>query len=209
MNILLLGATGLTGKALTEKILKDIPEAKLTLFARSADELSINSEKVRIAKGNAENKDDLRAVMLEQDIVYCAISGDTLPTIAENIISVMKDNNVKRLIFTGAVGIYDDIPASTGGDIHNVSHEPLQVPNRKGADLVEASGLEFTILRPGFLRTGDENDYVITGKGEMAKGYITTLQSVLKIATDIIKKPELYLYESISITKNMMDEQQK
>ncbi len=207
MNILLLGATGLTGQALTEKILKEFPEAKLTLFARGADKLHIASDKAIIVKGNAENKADLRQVMAGQDIVYCAISGYSLPVITENIIEVMKENHVKRLLFTAAVGIYDDIPAVTGGDIHNVCHEPAQIPNRKGADLVEASGLDYTILRPGFLRQGDEKDFVMTKKGEMAKGYITTLQSVLKIAADIMKNPDLYRYESISITKNMMNEQ--
>ena len=48
---------------------------------------------------------------------------------------------------------------------------------------------------------GDEDDYVITKKGESVKTHNTTVESVIKIALEIIDDPELYSRESISITK--------
>lgn len=40
---------------------------------------------------------------------------------------------------------------------------------------MEASDLNYTVLRPGYLKEGEENDFVLSVKGEPAKGYITTI----------------------------------
>mgnify|MGYP007128042995 FL=1 len=39
-------------------------------------------------------------------------------------------------------------------DEDNVRNNPDQIPNRKAADIVENSGLDYTVLRPGYLRDG-------------------------------------------------------
>ena len=59
------------------------------------------------------------------------------------------------------------------------------------------------ILRAGYLISGDEKEYVITKKGETAKGYVTNMESVEKVGVEIIAKPELHSRESISVTKDM------
>lgn len=107
--------------------------------------------------------------------MYCAISGEALPPIAENIIAVMTESGVNRLIFMGAAGIYNEIPDEIDGE-DNLDNEPAQIPNRKAVDVVEASGLNYTVLRPGYLGEGDADDFVLTMKGEAAKGYTTPIQ---------------------------------
>ena len=64
----------------------------------------------------------------------------------------------------------DEIPDEIDGD-DNLDNEPAQIPNRRAVDVVETSGLNYTILRPGYLGEGDEDDFVLTVKGESAKGY--------------------------------------
>ncbi len=81
----------------------------------------------------------------------------------------MKKAGLRRIIFMGAVGIYDEIPADMD-DEDNVRNNPDQIPNRKAADIVENSGLDYTVLRPGYLRDGDKDDFTLTFKGEQAKG---------------------------------------
>ena len=93
--------------------------------------------------------------MQGQDVVYCAISGEALPQIAENIVAAMSACGVKRLIFMGAVGIYNEIPDEMDGE-DNLDNEPAQMPNRQAVDIVEASGLNCTVLRPGYLKEGEE-----------------------------------------------------
>ena len=149
--------------------------------------------------------ESLRTVMADQDIVVCMVSGEQLPKIAENIAAGMDEFGKKRLIFTGAVGIYDEIPEGNGSQ-YNVSNEPPQVPNRKAVDIIEKSDLDYTILRPGFLRAGSDDDYVLSFKGEAANGYITTIPSLVKLIHDLISDDSLYVRESVSITKDMRGE---
>ena len=66
-------------------------------------------------------------------------------------------------------------------------------------NILEGSELYYTIFRLGFLRDGDEDDYVIIHNGETPKGYYTTFQSFLKIALEIIENPELHSRQSISL----------
>ena len=117
----------------------------------------------------------------------------------------MKKAGVRRLIFMGAVGIYDEIPQNMDNE-DNVRNNSEQVPNREAADIVESSGLDYTILRPGYLQDGDKEDFTLTFKGEQAKGYISTIPSVVELAVRLIDEDLLYIGQSISVTKNMSDE---
>ena len=199
-NVLLLGATGTAGSALTKKLLSET-NCHLTLFARHAGEVYTDTDRISVVNGDAKNIAELKAIMQDQDVVYCAISGDALPQITENIVSAMTESNVNRLIFMGAVGIYNEIPDEIDGE-DNLDNEPAQIPNRKAVDIVESSNLNYTILRPGYLRDGNEDDFVLTLKGEVAKGYITPIPALVKFAVKIILDDELYSRESVSITQD-------
>ena len=199
MNILLLGATGTFGKSFTKKLLSDT-NYNLTLVSRKARDMYKDSDRQKVINADITNIEELKKVIKNQDIVYCAISGEQLPIVAENIVKCISDN--QRLIFMGAVGIYNEIPDELDGK-DNVDNNTDQLTNRDAVDIIEESDVRYTILRPGYLRDGLEDDYVITKKGELAKGYITTIQSVEKIVLEIMKNNNLYLKESISITKDM------
>lgn len=202
INVLLLGATGTAGSAIAKKLMEN-PRFNVTLFSRHINRTKDYADNVKIINGDATNLDDLKVAMKGQDVVYSAISGYQLPVIAQNLVEVMPECGVKRLIFMGAVGIYNEIPREIGGSQYNVDNEPPQVPNRKAVDIIEASNLNYTIMRPGFIRNGDENDYVLTIKEEPAKGYITTLDSIVKLAMELIQNDNMYSHESVSITKDM------
>lgn len=140
--------------------------------------------------------------MKDCDVVYCSISGYDLPVIAANTVSAMKKNGVRRLIFMGAVGIYNEIPVDMD-DEDNVRNNPDQVPNRDAVANVEASGLDYTILRPGYLQDGDKDDFTLTFKGEQAKGYVSTIPSVVELAASLINDDTFYVHQSVSITRDM------
>lgn len=194
MNIAILGATGNFGIALTSKLLA-FTDHKLTLISRNAGVKFEDNYRIKSLSIDASNNiRDLNKALENQDIVYCAISGDYIPVIADNIINC----NPKRLIFMATVGIYNELK---NADHLNVDNEPLQIPNQYAANLIENSDVDYTIFRLGLLDYGDEDDYVITKKGESVKTHNTTVESVIKIARQIIDNPELYSRESISITK--------
>ena len=120
-NVLLLGATGTASSALTKKLLSET-DCHLTLFARHTREMYTDTDRISVINGDAENIAELKAILPNQDVVYCAISGDALPKIAENIVSAMTESNVNRLIFMGAVGIYNEIDGE-----YNLDNEPALV----------------------------------------------------------------------------------
>ena len=194
MNIAILGATGNFGIALTSKLLA-FTDHKLTLISRNAGVKFEDNYRIKSLSIDASNNiRDLNKALENQDIVYCAISGDYIPVIADNIINC----NPKRLIFMATVGIYNELE---NADHLNVDNEPLQIPTQYAANLIENSDVDYTIFRLGLLDYGDEDDYVITKKGESVKTHNTTVESIIKIARQIIDNPELYSRESISITK--------
>ena len=207
-KILLLGATGTAGSAISKKLLSDTAY-HITLFARHAGEQYSEDSRTTVINGDAETPEDLKKAVQGQDVVYCAISGDALPKIAGNIVAAMSESSVKRLIFMGAVGIYNEIPDEIDGE-DNLDHEPAQIPNRQAVDIIEASSLNYTVLRPGYLREGAEDDFVLSVKGEPAKGYVTTIPSLVKLAlqlkVDSLNRILDDLYEKIEDAQTRLDE---
>ncbi|SDA65173.1 NAD(P)H-binding protein [Methanobrevibacter millerae] len=193
MNIAILGATGKFGLALTARLLA-VTDHKLTLLSRSAADRFEDNYRITARKIDATNAREIKKALKDCDLVYCAISGDYMPVIADNIINA----NPKRLIFMATVGIYNELE---NAEHLNVDNEPLQIPNQYAADLIEASGVDYTILRLGLLEFGDEDDFTITEKGEKVQTQRTTIESVEKVALEIIADPELYSRKSISITR--------
>ena len=198
-RVLILGATGTLGKALVDELLKT--ENHLTLFSRHAKSIYTDTTKITAINGNALSLSDLRGAIKGIDVVFCAISGEALPKVATNLTFVMNESGISRLLFMGAVGIYNEIPDEIGGK-DNLENEPAQIPNREAVDIIEMSNLNYTILRPGYLHMGERGDYVLTAKEEPAKGNTTTISSLVDFAIQLIQNEKLFSRENISITRD-------
>ena len=108
---------------------------------------------------------------------------------AKNIVKAMKEKAVKKIIFISSIGIY------------NVPLNPVLQPYRKAADTIEASELEYTILRPTCFTNEDEIDYEITEKGQSEKGSVISQKSLATLITKIIGSPEKYIRENPGVNK--------
>ena len=187
-NIIIIGATGSLAKYVIEAS-KQIENVNLTLFARNPQKLSSSlTEKTKVIKGDALILDDLKKAISGQDIVYVNLAGD-LDIMSQNIIKAMKETGVKRIIAISSIGIYD---------------KPLQsilVPYRKLADNIEASGLEYSIIRPNWFTSGNEIQYHITKKPEPEIGGAVSRKSIADFITKIFANPELYKNENVGISK--------
>jgi uncharacterized protein YbjT (DUF2867 family) len=78
---------------------------------------------------------------------------------------------------------------------------PVLKPYRKAADVIEASGLEYTILRSTWFTSADEVDYETTRKGEPEKGSVISQKSLATLITEIIESPEEYARENLGVNK--------
>lgn len=197
MNIAIIGATGKFGRYLTTKLLA-IPDYQLILLSKSAESLYENSYRITAKSIDATNQKDLKNALKDAEIVFSAVSGSDQAVIARNLVNIRP----KRLIYMTVVGIYNELGEDNGAE-YNVENEREQIPNRNAVAIIEDSDLDYTILRSGYLIFENEEDYVITKKGETPKGYISTMTSIAKVTLDIIEDSELYSRESIAITKDM------
>ncbi|MGH7452161.1 MAG: NAD(P)H-binding protein [bacterium] len=67
--------------------------------------------------------------------------------------------------------------------------------------MIEASNLEYTLLRPAWFTNSDEVDYEITRKGESEKGSVISQKSLATFIAKIIESPENYIHENLGVNK--------
>ena len=195
-NILIIGATGTLGRAVTENMLESTDD-KLTLFSRSANRINITDpDRERIISGNVMDDADLDKAMSGQDAVFAALSGN-LGAYAAKIIAAMNRNHVSRLVFITSMGIYNEIPASVGAQ-GNLRSNPVLQTYRDAADEIEASDLDYTIVRPGWFTSGPV-DYEVTRKGEPFGGHDVSIASIADIVTKLLDDDSLYARDSIGV----------
>jgi len=69
------------------------------------------------------------------------------------------------------------------------------------ADVIENSGLDYTILRPDWFTNTNEVNYAITRKGEPKKGTAISRKSIAAFITTIVENPDLHKKENLGISK--------
>lgn len=187
-NVLILGAGGnIAGRVID--ILAEEKNIRLTLFVRKKKRLRKDAgTNAHVIEGDVLKIADLRNAMQGIDIVYANLAGD-LEQMAKNIVTVMGEKGVKRLIFISAAGIY----AKTV--------KPVLQPYRKSVDVIEASDLDYTVLRPTWFTDDDEVDYEITRKGEEERGSVISQKSLTTFIVKLITEPGSYIRESLGINK--------
>ncbi len=193
-NILILGAAGQVARFAIDMFLEKT-DARLTLFLRRAKRLhSLQSERVRIVEGDVRDMKALQAAMEGQDVVYANLAGK-LEQQATNIVKAMDTAGVKRLIFISSMGIYDEIPGERHGSVLD--------PYRKSAAIIEASQLDYTILRPEWMNDKDEIDYETTQKGESFKNpeAVVSRKSVADLVVKLALSPKLEPRSSLGVNK--------
>ncbi len=138
----------LLGAAVRKTLLGETDDF-LTLFSRNAERLNINPDRERIISGSLTNSLALDKAMKGQEVVFAALSGN-LAEFARDIVVAMKRNDVQRRIFITSMGIYEEVLLSMGGTLEKVS--PVLCSYREAADVIEASDLNYTIIRSGWVQ---------------------------------------------------------
>ncbi|MGN1283632.1 MAG: NAD(P)H-binding protein [Limosilactobacillus sp.] len=197
-NVLIIGATGTLGTAVTQNVLNKTDD-HLTLFARSANRINVQDDnRETVISGNVMNDADLDKALKGQDAVFVALSGN-LGAFAKKIVAAMNRNNVSRLVFISSMGIYNEIPASVGAS-GNLNSNPILRTYREAADVVEASDLDYTVVRPGWFMGGPV-DYEITHKGEPFGGHDVSVASIADYVTKLVNDDQLDVHDSVGINK--------
>lgn len=198
-NVLVLGAGGQIARWVIER-LADKPDVQLTLFLRDASRLVGGIPgNARVIEGDVLDVRRLEQAIEGLDIVYANLAGE-IDLQTANVVAAMKTAGVRRLIFVNSLGIYDEIPGKFG-EWNDGEIGQYLGPYRGSADLIEASELDYTILRAAWLTDVDEVDYETTGRHEPFKGTEVSRKSVAALISDVIVSPQLLSRSNVGVNK--------
>lgn len=162
MKLLIIGATGGTGRELVNQALERGHE--VTAFARNPKKLRITHERLRVAKGNVLDAASVGDAVRGQEAVLSALGHKRwfYPTTIQsegtrNVVRAMEAHGVRRLVCETALGIGDRWGRL--GLYHTLFVDLFILPfyfidKARQEKVVRGSALDWIIVRPGQLNSG-------------------------------------------------------
>jgi putative NADH-flavin reductase len=162
VKVLVIGATGGTGRALVEQGLER--GHHVTAFVRNPTRLAIQHERLAIVRGDVLDPASVEAAVRGRDAVLCALGhkrwfypNRILSEGTRNLIAAMESQGVRRLVCETALGIGDTWGRM--GAYYTLFVGVLILPfyffdKLRQEDLIRRSSLDWVIVRPGALTNG-------------------------------------------------------
>jgi uncharacterized protein YbjT (DUF2867 family) len=191
-NVLIIGANGGIARHAIDLFLNQT-DAQLTLYLRKARRLQrVDPSRARVVEGDVLDTARLKEAVAGQDVVYANLAGE-LERMARSVVRAMDETGVHRLIWISSMGIDDEVPGQR--------YRSVLDPYRDSARVIEASDLDYTILRPAWFTDADEIDYETTQKGEPFKGSVGSRRSVAALVVKLAQSPDLDVRRSLGVSK--------
>lgn len=199
----IIGANGAIARLVENRLLNERKDLHLTLFLRNASRLADlqDNPQVTIIDGDANNAEDLRKAIKGQDLVYVSlVDHGAGAQVTKDVIKIMDEEGVKRLISSNILGIYDEVPGAFGDYNRDVcfggkveKDNPMVVSD----DAIEKSDLDYTVMRLAWLNDRNDTNYTVTQKCEKYVGVSVSRKSVADVVVSIVDDPAQYSKESI------------
>jgi putative NADH-flavin reductase len=166
MNLTLFGASGATGKLLTERALD--AGHHVTALVRSPQKFPFRS-RVQVVQGSAFDPEAALAAVRGAEVVLSALGApspfgnhNVLPRAIPNIVDAMQQLHVRRIIVLGSAGALSDSlrkqPAWRRWIVENIVYKTfLKWPVREQISQysnLSTSGLDWTMVMPPMLTNG-------------------------------------------------------
>ena len=191
-KVLNLGANGQLARNTTRVFVRD-SDAELTLYLRRSNRLpNPDPKRVTVVEGDVLDRPTLEVAMKGQDVVFASLAG-AMKRQAEEIVAAMHATDLERLIFISSMGIYGEVPGER--------YRSVLDPYRDSAAVIEASDLDYTILRPAWFTHEDEVAYQLTQRGEPFKGHDVSLNSVSDLIVKLALTPGMEVRRSLGVSR--------
>ncbi|MFJ9690554.1 SDR family oxidoreductase [Kitasatospora sp. NPDC101183] len=197
-NVLVLGASGQIASWAIDMLADQ--GATLTLFARNKNHIGTVPAGATVIEGDATNRAALAEAVRGQDVVYANLAGN-IDEQARAIVAAMEAEDVKRLIFVTALGIHQEVPGEFGRWNRATIGASTLDTYAAASDTVEASSLDYTVLRPAWLSDADEVSYELTQRDEPFKGTTVSRKSVAALVADLVAHPGEHVRENLGVNK--------
>lgn len=161
MKLLLIGATGGTGRSVVEHALQAGHE--VTALARTPSKITLQHERLRVVQGDVLQADAVLRAMQGQQAVICALGpatgaapGTLISEGSRNIIQAMKQEGVRRLVFESGIMVGDGRGLSAFNrfllGIFRMLNRALYEDKVRAEKRVCESGVDWIIVRPPKLK---------------------------------------------------------
>jgi len=165
MKILVIGATGGTGREIVKQALRAGHEVTAIVREQPQSEEMLNGAKLVV--GDARDKEALRRALAGQDAVADSLGSSMSGPFKEvhlfsestkALIEAMQAENVRRLICITGIGAGDS--QGHGGFLYDHFVQPVLLrgvyeDKNRQEELIQASGLDWIIVRPAMLSDGE------------------------------------------------------
>lgn len=198
-RVLILGATSNISHYLIPKLMHQ--GVFLTLFARHGKQRLtdlVSKTDVHVISGDWNNCSDLYQAIANQDIVFMA-TGQFVQA-NRNVVAVMKDCQVSRLIVASGLGIENEIPGAFGQ-----WNQKMMGNNRNlvdAAEVIKQSDLNYTLMRMAWLYDQPGNErYELIPSGQPFRDTQLTRQAAVAFVSDVVSNPTLADHESVGVAE--------
>lgn len=199
-NILILGANGRIARIVERRLLAET-DAHLTLVLRRSARLTIqDSTRETVVEGDAGDSELLAQVLPHQDVVYANLNGQ-MTRLARALVPAMQFAKVAQLIWVTGSGLYHETPEPFGSWVEQVVGHASKEDTRRAAAVIEASDLQYTLIRAAFMTDFPEIDYELTQKGEVFRGTMVSRTSIADLIVRIIASPTRFARTSLGIAQ--------
>ncbi len=218
MKILIIGATGRTGRLIVEEALKQGYD--LNVLVRDKNKMPFDSKSIKVYQGTPARRTDLAAAMQGCDVIISALNitraSDApwskaitpeyfITESMKNVIAEAGQQNPKRLITISAWGVGEtktEVPFWFRWLINYTNLRTNYAEHESQEKLLAASNLNWTAVRPVALNDAKKIKTLKVSFNNFPKPslYISR-QSVAKFVVDIIKSDK-YDRKSPTISEN-------
>lgn len=209
MKILIIGATGGTGKQLVQQALER--GHSVSALVRNPAKLKIEHPDLQITTGDILSPERISKACKDQDAVLSAlghkrfiIPSTILSRGTQHLVDAMRKQDVRRLICITALGINDS--RFRLGLYYTLFVHPFILyfyfrDKEKQEKLIQASDLDWTIVRPGQLTNGRRKEIYRHGRG-LGSYVLTKMISRADVAHFVLTclEEDLYLKKVAEIT---------
>jgi putative NADH-flavin reductase len=218
MKILILGATGRTGRLIVVEALKQGYE--LNVLVRDKNKISFSSKSIKVYQGTPARQTDLAAAMQGCDLIISALgivrasdapwsklitAKNFISESIKNVIAEADQQNLKRLITVSAWGVGEtkkEIPFWLRWLINHTNLGPVYAEHEAEEKLLANSNLNWTAVRPVALNESKKIKTLKVSFNNFPKPSLQiSRQSVAKFIVDIVKS-DMYDMKSPTISEN-------
>src|SRR5213080_1246922 len=189
MKLFVIGATGRTGQEIVQQALAR--GHQVTAFVRSPEKITAKSERLTVLKGNVLNENQLFNAMQNQDAVISTLGprkvfkpSSMLHDSALVTTRAMDRAGVTRLVVLSAAAHFPGIPNRIARFImRNHMRDSLAME-----EIVQTSGLNWTIARPPRLTQEDYSTYRSREGAAPKMGFTVSRKAVAAFMLDAIEQ---------------------